>query len=84
MEVCPAADNLEHMGVVTITGSKQTHLFLNGCLGNMFSILPILNEVGPPRTSFRVIDATTLEFHTEICINGEESHVQPPRKNFDH
>ena len=84
MEVHPAADNLERVSVVTTTGPKRTHLFLDGCLGNVFSILPILNKVRPPRTSFGVIDATILEFHTEICINGKESRIQPPRKHFNH
>ena len=83
MEVHPAADNLERVSVVTTTGPKRTHLFLDGRLGNVFGILLILDEVRPPRTSFGVIDATTLEFHTEIRINGEESCVQPPRKNSD-
>lgn len=62
----------------------MTHLLLNSLLRNVFIIPPILNKVRPPGTDFGVIDATILELHAEICINGEENPVQPPGKHSDY
>jgi hypothetical protein len=78
MEIRPAAGNLKCVSVLAMMGPKRTHLLFDSLLRNVFAISLILDKVGPPRTSFWVIDATILELHTEIRINGEENCVQPP------
>jgi hypothetical protein len=84
MEICPAAGNLKLVSVLATAGPEQVYLLLNSLPRYVFIIPPILNKVRPPGTDLGVVDATILEPHTEICINGEENRVQPPEKCSDH
>lgn len=46
----------------------------------MFTVSFVFNKVGPSRTGFRITDLTIFELEAEICINCEETPVQPPEE----
>ena len=73
---------LPHLHVSSLFGLSG--LFgLNSLFGDVFTVLFVLNEVGPPGSNFGIIDPMVSELKAEICVHGEKTRIQPPENELE-